>query len=388
MSGLLKERRRVHTSGFYGTIYAFRHLPALWNVCSITSGHSLWRRFTLSLQFLYNVVSTTLMWFSFSFLYLTLYVIIKTNATIQLDYPIMFPVALMLYHFLFLLQLVLGMGNRPEQVQHLYQFCTLIYFIMVTISTMMLLNVLPYMSYFTNLCAAGVVASFLAGGLIQGEVFHLLISGFQYFMLFPSFINIFTIFSLCKITSEGEAKLDAMRSKVLVSWILCNGAAIYFVTDTWSKILRDDTGEIIYTNIGAVCAPGWNWLDFIIPVAAGYQGLRFSGSLIFILSRLFQGWDFWAKSTARKQRAIEQKAAAAAGAAAAPAMLALDTMGQSFNPGASIEMMDSVDNASHGIRHVHHGAAHRDESTRGKGFKRAGTLDGEEQVGNAFEGLV
>jgi hypothetical protein len=25
------------------------------------------------------------------------------------------------------------------------------------------------------------------------------VSGFQYFMLFPSFINIFTIFSLCKV---------------------------------------------------------------------------------------------------------------------------------------------------------------------------------------------
>jgi hypothetical protein len=167
-----------------------------------------------------------------------------------------------------------------------------------------------------------------------------------------------------------------MRSKVLVFWILCNGGLVYFVTYTYTI----HGGYDWFTGV-SYCEPGFDWLSFILPVVAAYQGLRFIGSVLFIIFRMFGSWSLKLESSAATKRAIEQRAGKGgthmpAGGKRGSVMLGGAAAQEFTNPGsrgshavgnpgvATAHAGHTAHKGSRGIAHVHGGAAHRDESRK------------------------
>jgi cellulose synthase/poly-beta-1,6-N-acetylglucosamine synthase-like glycosyltransferase len=137
---LVKQRRRWLNGSFFAMLYAVLNFNRLWT----RSSHSLGRKLLITLQFVTYVINIVLTWFLIGTFYLGFMMVISQalQATIgksnregvlegqECDYRgaegVIFMISY-LYLFLTLTQLIMALGNKPENMPQVYSFCALFY---------------------------------------------------------------------------------------------------------------------------------------------------------------------------------------------------------------------------------------------------------------------
>ena len=236
IEGLIRQRRRWLNGTFFAAVYTVLRFPRIVN----DTVHSWVRKFFFFWEFVF--ISTVLLvtWLFISNLYLTFYFIWKGGFRNNFgdvgdekgaEDALLF--MSLIYLSVLMVQFVIGLGNRPEDVSLVYRL-SVFYFGALMIFTL-ILSMIPLFSLEIwlvqdeNYCdiakqdvengvegavkcenceeengsvAVAVVLAFgfyFFGGLLHGELAHVIVALLQYFVMIPTFINILAVYAYSNI---------------------------------------------------------------------------------------------------------------------------------------------------------------------------------------------
>jgi chitin synthase len=104
---LMKQRKYNNNGSLFSLIYILMGWPRL----VFSSGHSILKKLLISFQFLYYLISIIMQWTAISHFFIMFRFLIQSN--IQYEFA---EALKAVFVFFVLLQVVLGLGNRPEHV--------------------------------------------------------------------------------------------------------------------------------------------------------------------------------------------------------------------------------------------------------------------------------
>lgn len=195
---LIKQRRRWLNGSFFSLVYYITKFTLVLQ----RSDHGLWRRLALSIQFVYMLGLLCLGWLSVGSLYLSL-VIIFSMAFEQIPDvadELMYGFQL-LYTFITFLQLICGLGSKPQNVQRIYFVSSMLYGVTMLVALFFSAWHLAAGRFSTTILVAsgGAFASYAVSAAIHGELMTTVAVFFQYMFMLPTYVNMFTIFSFCNM---------------------------------------------------------------------------------------------------------------------------------------------------------------------------------------------
>ncbi|EPT04519.1 hypothetical protein FOMPIDRAFT_131809 [Fomitopsis schrenkii] len=200
----ISQRRRWLNGSFFAATYAVAHLGQI-----LGSGHSIWRKFSLVMETLYNVINLIASWFAIGNFYL--FFIILTSA---LEAPEFGMVGIKYWNSV--VQFVMGaivvatflfsMGNKPKASKWKYQTTAILLALMmvyllfcavmcavkaagsggVTYRTMVFSVIITYGVYFIS-------------GILAMDPWHLFTSFIPYLLLSPTYINVLNIYAFSNL---------------------------------------------------------------------------------------------------------------------------------------------------------------------------------------------
>jgi len=210
---LIKQRRRWLNGALFAMIYALSRFKLVWT----QSSHSFARKLFLSFQFFYFLLGTILNWFLIGSYYITFLLVL--GAVLDDSNG---PEKLLRYGltFLYLLtttgQFLVALGNKPHEVKALYGLSSLLYGAM-TVATLLM----GFVSIWNGtdvpvhviLAAAMITGSVFLCAFLHGEMTKVLPVFIHYLVLIPSFINILTVYSVCRVddVSWGTKGLETVN---------------------------------------------------------------------------------------------------------------------------------------------------------------------------------
>ena len=152
LTALVRQRRRWLNGSFFAMLYAIRNFNRFWT----KSNHSIGRKIAITVQFTTYVANVLLNWFLVGTFYISFFLVCQQAAAQVLGQPqkrgyrhggstldkcdynggsqVLFTLSYA-YMFLSLIQLVCGLGNKPQTMSTMYNFCSLFYgmFTLVTV---------------------------------------------------------------------------------------------------------------------------------------------------------------------------------------------------------------------------------------------------------------
>jgi hypothetical protein len=151
-------------------------------------------------------------WFLPSNFYLAFFFLTEFNTTLQ-QAPQVGVVLNLMYVFMTVTQIVLGLGNTPDEMKQMYLFSALFYgifaYMVVGLSLSYILdpqvNNIQGLSENTashivvDIAAGASLGCFFVAGLFHGELSSIAGSFAQYMFMLPTFTNIFATYSFCNI---------------------------------------------------------------------------------------------------------------------------------------------------------------------------------------------
>ena len=278
IASLIKQRRRWLNGSFFSQLYAMSHFGRIWS----ESNHSFGRKLCITFEFFYFFISTIFTWFNVGSYYIGIRLVfngVMSTPTIYFDpqnaYNILgTPWTIILINllefiwvFLLVIQLIISLRNKPEDIVCLQTFCCIVfgiinYFIIFLIIYWLYFITIPLWLEITTLSifAAPIIAS-----IIHLEFIPIILSILQYYFMLPTYINVFVIYSLSnthdvswgtkgietehvpniknistkdlikkekeqnlfiekqkKESDQREGKFKRYRSHLLIFWMLCN----------------------------------------------------------------------------------------------------------------------------------------------------------------------
>ncbi|QLG74244.1 hypothetical protein HG535_0G01280 [Zygotorulaspora mrakii] len=209
------QRRRWLNGSFFAGVYSFFHFHRIW-----TSGHNVWRKIMLSIEFFYLLLNTIISWFSLSSFFLVFRIL---TLSIALTYHSAFSILSVIFYWLYGICLIstfiLSLGNKPQSTEWFY-VATCIFFAVLMIY-MIFCSIFMSVRSFENILDAG---SITFRGLLMQETFrdmvvslgstyclywlssiiylqpwHMLTSFVQYILLSPSYVNVLNIYAFCNV---------------------------------------------------------------------------------------------------------------------------------------------------------------------------------------------
>lgn len=215
---LIKQRRRWLNGAFFSLAYYVSKFPRI----TKDSAHSWPRKFIFHIQFLYQLSSMVLNWFTVGSLYLSFAIVFfmafESFPGVQEELHFVFNVA---YFFLTILQFLVGLGGKANDTHRIYWVCSLIYGLIMSCAIVLsvwhlITNAFNIFVVFAAIIAFG---SYAMGGFIHGELFAICSVALQYLFMLPTFVNMFTIYSFCNMhdiswgTKEGNLSNEQRRAK-------------------------------------------------------------------------------------------------------------------------------------------------------------------------------
>lgn len=216
---LLAQRRRWNNGSLFAQFYLIAH----WGRIYHDTRHSILRKIVLLFQYFMMTFQTVLNWFLPANFYLTCYfVIFDTLANwpesgdawvnfgpVYAQYQVYLKLAFNgLYAFVLLVQIIMGLGNRPKHVKLVYQLTPIFYKALLSCANIMAALALwnqreaLYQGKINLVWAifglAAVGVYFIAGAL-HCELHHLLLTCVQYFSYLPVMINVLPVYSFCNL---------------------------------------------------------------------------------------------------------------------------------------------------------------------------------------------
>ncbi|KAJ2656195.1 hypothetical protein IWW48_005155 [Coemansia sp. RSA 1200] len=227
LAELISQRRRWLNGSFFAAIYAI----VFW-VRMVRTSHSLYRRFMLTVEFIYQTVNMIFSWFALANFYLAYYFLEQNLKTIfdskNSENPIslnsdpfhgagyiVMEVFRELYILALILQFVLSLGNRPQGTKAVYRLSVALFTVIMVIITYVAIYGVVYtavhMDYkdgvkslmgqekFRDILVsmAATYGVYFLASFIYFEPWHMFTSFLQYTLWLPSSINILMVYAFC-----------------------------------------------------------------------------------------------------------------------------------------------------------------------------------------------
>lgn len=209
----ISQRRRWLNGALFAAIYAQTHFTQIWR-----TDHSLFRKFLLHVEFVYQFVSLIFTFFSLANFYLAFYFVAGSLAATDSN---VIPGRGGFYLFLIFkylaictisAQFILSLGNRPQGSKHMFTGSIIllgfvgayamgcgIYFVVRTVNESENGNATLGDNVFTNIVVsmASTYGIYVVMSLMYLDPWHILTSSLQYFLLVPAYICTLQIYAFC-----------------------------------------------------------------------------------------------------------------------------------------------------------------------------------------------
>lgn len=195
---LIKQRRRWLNGAFFSLIY---YVSKFFRITK-DSAHSWPRKFMFWIQFLYQLSTLILNWFTVGTLYLSFSIVFFMSfsafPSVERELIYTFNIA---YMFLTILQFLLGLGGKANNTHRMYWVCCLIYGLIMYLALLLSLYHLATQnpSIFVVIAALVAFGSYAVGALLHGELVTIMMVLPQYLFMLPTFVNMFIIYSFCNM---------------------------------------------------------------------------------------------------------------------------------------------------------------------------------------------
>lgn len=184
-------------------MYTIIHFDRLVN----DTTHTLMRKLVFCNLFGYYVFNLLMNWFLPANFYLAFYFLTTSGGSVFSHLKFFSEGLNLLYIFITTTMIVLGLGNRPDEMKQVYLLACLIYgifsLLVFVLSIDYVMNSEPQVlhlkpAYIKAATLASFAAYFVAA-LLHGEFVPIASTFFQYTFMLPTFTNIFAIYSYCNI---------------------------------------------------------------------------------------------------------------------------------------------------------------------------------------------
>jgi len=209
---LLKQRRRWLNGSFFAMLHALANFPRIFS----TTTHSFGRKCLLAFELVYFVINVCITWFLIGSFFL-IFKLILLNALPTSEFWLAMQYLLnFLYAFTTAVVFVLSIGNDPVWTRRAYRWCSISYAVLFAIAT--LVQIVSIFSAGSSIAvvvgALLLVAAYFFTAFLHGQFFYIFVTFIPYYFMLPTFVMIFTIFSMCNIhdISWGTKGLDTVQT--------------------------------------------------------------------------------------------------------------------------------------------------------------------------------
>lgn len=218
LAEFILQRRRWLNGSFFAAIYALVHFPKVW-----WSSHSIFRKFFLHIEFLYQFLNLVVSWFSIGSYFLVFRILTTSLGEDTLNFApgtILSVVFLWLYLASIVTTFVLSFGNTPKGTEKFYivivVFFAILMAYMIFAAIFMAVNSIRLIHesgvpisvqlFFKNpqfrdlvVATTSTYALYFIASFLYFEPWHMFTSFAQYVLLSPSYINVLNIYAFCNI---------------------------------------------------------------------------------------------------------------------------------------------------------------------------------------------
>jgi len=310
LPALIKQRRRWLNGSLFALLYALLN----WQKIITQTAHPWYRKVSFCVQFLFYILVTTMSWFSIAIFYVTFYLVLKNmlgNAFLYVAAP--------RYTFmgLIVLQILLGLGNKPHRVKSLYNVSAALFGMLLIMTTVFgviqLATANKGISINVVLSVLGTVGGIFIISAFYSSFETVLLSFVPYLFYSCTWIVVFPIYSLCNLhdvswgtkdidsanisdishlilANKGneeqvqallrqleerkakwksyveiaETRFERFRTNVLLGWVITNGLFVGFITNYADEI-------------------GVHFLEFVTMAMLAFTGFKLIGSIIYLV---------------------------------------------------------------------------------------------------------
>lgn len=343
---LISQRRRWLNGSFFAGLHSIVKFGYIYR-----SSHSFGRKAALHVEMFYQLVTLLFTWFGISNYFLAFRILTSALGDVVTQLKIPNLILEYIYCALIVFVFLLSMGNRPAGAKLGYTFSMVLFAILTAYMTfcavyLAVKNIVAAeqtggtSALLTNYTFISIVLSvaatfgvYLIASIMFLEPWHMFTSVIQYFLMAPSFVSVFGVYSMCNVhdvswgtkgsdkvqtdlgvvggkdgeveitlptepkdideayhdavhvlatkAPKQEKKIDpdqrqqdyyaTIRTNVVLVWVLTNGAlAVAILSIGNTKV------QIVY-------------MAFILYSVAALSAFRFFGAVIYLIKRLFAG---------------------------------------------------------------------------------------------------
>ena len=276
ISGLMTQRRRWINGSWFALIDTVYHCS---KICK--SGHSKCRKIALSMQMLNYILNLIFNWFLEGLFCLAFCLTFFKNFEGQ--NASIATVLIVFYIALLLAILIVSLSVNPNQIEDFFKAIAGFYqvgIIILTLKFMLAMDYSLYSPYSIFSVLAATILAFVV--VINCEIVTLAKGVLDYILLIPTYVNIFSIYSICnlhdcfwgnrpdKMTVDEENQIkefQKFRTYILIPWVLSNTGVTYIIY--W--VFKMDNGArfwiitiVTATGIGIIFLRGLFGLIFLL----------------------------------------------------------------------------------------------------------------------------
>ena len=232
----ISQRRRWLNGSFFASVHALTHWYYIFR-----SGHNIFRKFWLTIEFIYNFINLMFSWMSLSSFYLTFY-FMGTGKYSDNDAqdPFhgwgewIFGALRGLYLMSIVMIVICSLGNRPQGSKWIYILAICLFAIIMgsllylSAWTIYLTVINAHSNWngisslftfpaFRDLFVAllSTYGLYLIMSILYLDPWHMITSFFQYLLFLPSYINILNVYAFCNLHdvswgTKGDNKAEAL----------------------------------------------------------------------------------------------------------------------------------------------------------------------------------
>ena len=264
ISLLMAQRRRWINGSWFALVDTVRKIN---RICK--SSHSLLRKTCFLLQMFYYVLNVIYTWFIVGIFCLGLVVAIRKGYKKSAYHQVLGDCIILIYISILMVIFILSLGVKPRRIEDAFKGfafilgCFQVFIIWLVVE----FSISGNLSGISNTIIASVLGTanvFALVIILNCEIVTILKGILHYLFLFPTYVNIFFIYSICNVhdctwgnrpdslTAEEKERIEEFeefRTRWAIIWALCNSGFAYAMSTL--NELDNSTGFFILSGITA-----------------------------------------------------------------------------------------------------------------------------------------
>lgn len=225
---LISQRRRWLNGSFFAGLHSIVHFGYIYR-----SSHSFSRKFALHIEMFYQVIQLLFTWFGIANYFLAFSILTRSLGDVVKALRVPNLILEYIYVALIIFVFLLSMGNRPAGAKFGYTFSMIIFALLTAYMTIcaVYLAISSIISteqtttgaagLLTNytfvaivISVAATVGVYLIASILFLEPWHMVTSIVQYYLMAPSFVSVFGVYSMCNVhdVSWGTKGSDKVQT--------------------------------------------------------------------------------------------------------------------------------------------------------------------------------